>query len=320
MLKLIDTGSPLSAPSKTAKIPIGNYRRFMLRFFGTNQTSKNIDRTDIGDIILFRNGQQVRHLPFNFIHLRSNLKHGFAGYTRNSAGAFAITAWLDMELDGLPNTMDIQRSDEAYFRFQFDQTDPGIASATTLAAASWELYGAEDESIIESYELREYTHNIIAAGAGRPTEVLEGRNIGALFFIDAAPAVTNINVLRDKEQMFNGDDAALVEYTNMNNRVEAGLPIGEIPFVSKDPSNALNEEIILQPTFSGAGTLEVYVAELNFENSKPAASLARAQSGARRRLARQSKVTQEQVNLVSPLLRIDPGKLVVPRTRSSVFQ
>jgi hypothetical protein len=312
-LKLLHTGAPLTNAVISAPVPAGNYSKFFLRIHGENVDEKTVLRSTIGNVLIFRKDQQISHLPFNFISLRSDQKFGFSRADSTEDSSFAFAAMIDMALDGLPNAMDIKDNGECYFRFQFDTAATGIGNATTTESAIWELYGVEDSSVVESYQLTEHTAHVDGVGAGLKTVTLDGRNIARLGFLDAGAVVSNLEVEVDGKVVFAGNDQALIEFSNLMNKLESVGTIGEVNLTeSGDISDAINKNVTLRITFSGAGTLEVFVTQVEFDNVNVQASLSRAQSVARMRLTSASKSVRAKVAAVSPLLSVNPNRFVTP--------
>lgn len=255
--KLIASGSAKAAARVSIDLPIGRYGSLLLILKGTTDTAKTLALEDIGRIRIQRGGREIINELWEFFGEYSDLKSGFPNLTVPTAGATRVAIAVPFAASGLPNALDVFNKEEVDVFLDFDvQLDTEFGAN----AATYELYGMMAPTQRERYELHIEQQHIVASAASRLLDKLSGRNIAALYLKDVAPAVTSLSLSIDGVNTINEiDDDTLLDITNMANRKEAtGNALIEIQnVVTGKIQEVSNNNVEIDVTFSGAGTLEI---------------------------------------------------------------
>lgn len=229
----------------------------MLTVKGTTDTAQTLDEADIGRIRIQRDGDQVQGEDFEFYFDLANLLGGYPHKTAPTAGASRITAFIPFYFPGIRNALDVRDKEEVDVYLDFSGT---LDTRFGANSATYQLHAAVAPGIPERYELRVEEQDVVASGAGRYDQNLNGNNIGAIFFRDPSSVVDKLQVQVDDEvAVDNIDDAALLDQTTFERNVESAA--GGLIEVNNAPGGSIaetrNQTTELDAEFSGAGTLEV---------------------------------------------------------------
>lgn len=308
MIKFIDTGAPLTDSQKSVKIPVGNYVGFLLRCTGVSNSGKTMLNTSIGNVQLIKSDEMIQNVDFEFLHLLTNLKGGFAESSAIGGGAFSFTTLIPVMLPQFPNSLDVQNTNDARFEFQWDITDIGFASATTNASATWRLYGILSNSQTEKYILKVHTQDLVASATGQYPQRITGQNTSVMYMREENSAVVdNITVNVDGEVLVNTNEPILTAFTNIVNRIESAGTLIEIQVADGTFEDAISNEVEIIADFGTAGTLAIWKLGMDFAKASPATSAIRASAKASQKVLLASPATRASLTEVAKVQAIRAG-------------
>jgi hypothetical protein len=257
-------------------IPPGPYQNFYLRLFGTTDTGQTLAPVDVGRIRLNRFGQDIHGQAFEFYFDYTKQKWGFPPQTMPAAGATIVGARIPAGLKQMPNILDVMSDQELKIFLEFNATT--LATRFGANPVTWQLYGDVAPGLREVYQLEVVQQNIQAGASGLLKSTINAKNIGALYLLDRSDKVDQVQITSDGRIVTdNIDDDVLLEYTNLDNEVEAsGHVLIEVPFTpAGDLAETRNSNNEYAFTFNGAGTLEMTAFVVKFPSPNSAASAER---------------------------------------------
>lgn len=277
--RLLKTGSAKGGASVNDYMPKGMYNALVLIVKGTTDTGQTLTKNDIGRIRVEYEGEELQGRDFAFYHDYTDLMGGHpAAATGSVASPERILAAVPFAHPGYPNTLDVERPDQAVYYLDFDSIlDTRFGSND----ASYELYGLELPEIPMTYQLLVRQQDIEAAAAGRPDRTLRLGNVGSLYLRDPSSVVGNVQVTVDGDLVVNNIDSEfLLDVTNLERRIESsGQDLKEV-LIAEGASieETLNKNIDMQVSFSGTGTLDITALSFRWLNEAAERSVQKVQN------------------------------------------
>jgi hypothetical protein len=249
-------------------IPSGTYGAFLIRYSGVPVGA--ISNTDLGNVILNRNGDDKINVDVDLISQIDNLYGGFIEDTLNAASDFEVSIlipcgnWNDKR-----HVYTFGANDKAFFKLDYPSLSPLITSGTV------NIYGKEKAGI-QSYWYKLLSKFVVSGGATAGlTDSILTPNICQLFLKNPAALVSNIQLIKDGKVFSDGDVSAELAYGNYQHEIES---IGNMfAFEFCETGNVLesvNTQLTYKYTFTGAGTLQQYYSAIEFDAAQQAQSVA----------------------------------------------
>lgn len=271
MLQWIDSGNALTN-AHTAEITPGEYAAFMLRIAGTNGGGGNAAVTDVGQVRLNVNGGDIINVPYNILHVLSNVYYGFPEYTQNVGAGFAFSAILPADLPGGGGIMYLSGQDQAFLHLNFNLGAMGIPPASV----QWDLLGIEQDGI-HKYWSKLFQETLTPGGAGLIREEFAGRNLMGIFI--SSTVVDRLRVYVDGRIKVSASWDELRAWTDIQSQVEAAATVVWLDLnLSRSPAEPLGNEVTLEFDASGAGTIDIFTLESQFDASRTSQSRSKLRS------------------------------------------
>ncbi len=252
----------------------GQYGLFIIRFTGINAAASVVALSDLGNVILNWNGEDIINVDFELL---TQLANEYGGYIESTPGAvgtaFAYSciiptsAWFDPK-----NVYDVGLSDKAFFKLDF----PNVL--TNAASGSVSISGLPQKGI-QSYFYKILSRTVVSGGAGIITDTIVQNNIINLFIKNPAALTDSIQILIDNDVKIDGSVPVELAYANWTHLVEAAGNFLAIEFApSKDVREAISNMLTYKYNFIAAGNLQQYYAAIEFSQTKQEQSLAALRS------------------------------------------
>lgn len=266
MRKFIAGGSALAGPVNIP-IPKNRYAGFLVRFTGTTSAGQTLLIGDLGQVRVMRYGQEQISESAAFFAAYNDLKGGFLpGPTGGAAALEDVFFYVPFSLPELPNTANVLSNEEMVLRIEPAATLPARFVALPC---QYEVYGYITPDVPEAYQLTIREQDVQAAGAGRLAPTLNGKNLAAMYLIDAGAVIGSYSLDIDKIQVVdNIDDAVERAITSWENQIEAATALAEVNLVrTGNIANAINGIGKLQLVFTGAGTANITLFQIALKRS-----------------------------------------------------
>lgn len=254
--KFIKSGSAATG-TVNIDIPKGKHAGLVLRVKGTSAAGQTFALSDVGQIRAKRNGEEVISESFDFFHAYNDLKGGFLPTITGSPNvAEDVFCYIPFQVPELPNIVDVRTNEEMDVQIQFASAMDTVFSG---GSPTYELYSYETPDIREQYQLLIREQDIQASGAGRLAEVLNGKNLMALYITDASDKIDKYSLEVDGRMVVDDiDDDVERAITGLENRVESSTTFAETNLVrTGNYRNAINAQSKLGLTFNASGTITV---------------------------------------------------------------
>lgn len=267
-MKLLKTENALTG-NLTYTLEKGQFGLFLIRYEGNNLTGQAVNLTDLGNVIVRWNGQDIINVDFEFLNKVSNLYGGLAEFSSTTGGSFKASAFIPTGLwfDSV-NIYDVGEEDRVEFVLNW--------STTKIASGSVYLLGKPRRGIMH------YIHGIkkrvvVSGGAGIITDNIVEPNIATYYIKNASSLVSRIQVERDGKAITDANTGAVQSYSDWTHLLEATSNILAVEFAeSKDVREAVSNTLIVRLQFIASGNLETYYSQLIPRPDKIDISTARA--------------------------------------------
>jgi hypothetical protein len=94
-MELIKEESISTSVARTnLSLPAGQYEGLLIRISGTNASGQALAVTDMGQVKLVHNNNEIVNASFSFLSALTNLRGGVAEASSSTSGAFAFSAIL----------------------------------------------------------------------------------------------------------------------------------------------------------------------------------------------------------------------------------
>lgn len=264
MRKFIAEGSALGG-AVNIDIPKGRYAGLLVRFTGTTSAGQTLTMADLGQVRVMRYGQEVISESAAFLQAYNDLKGGFLPTVTGGAAALEdVIFYIPFALPELPNTSNVLTNEEMDLRIEPAATLPARFVALPC---QYQVYGYMTPDVPESYLLNIREQDVQAVGAGRLAPTLNGKNLAAMYMIDAGAVVGSYSLEIDKVLVVdNIDDAVERAITSWENQIEAATALAEVNLVrTGNIANAINGTGKLQLVFTGAGTANITLFQISLK-------------------------------------------------------
>ncbi|MEM5880922.1 MAG: hypothetical protein QXW01_03775 [Candidatus Aenigmatarchaeota archaeon] len=261
--------APAVQGSLSYQLEKGQFGLFLIRFEGTNATGQAVSLTDLGNVIVRWNGQDIVNVDFEFLNMVSGLYGGFTEFSSTTGGAFKASAFIPTGLwFDTTNIYDIGDEDKVEFVLNW--------TTTKIASGSVYIFGKPRQGIM-SYIHGIYKRTIVSGGSGDISDSIPVENITQFYIKNPTALINNIQVARDGKVIVDGAVGALQSYSDWIHLLEASSNLLAIEFVeSKDIRDAVSTGITYKINTTGAGNVESYYSRLIPRADKVDISLARA--------------------------------------------
>lgn len=255
--------------STTYNVSRGQYGFIMLRYAGTAQAAQDVLLSDLGNVILNHNGNDIINVDAELLSLLANIYGGAIEATHAVGGAFAYTipvpvaAWFDSK-----NIFDVGENDKVYIKADF----PSLTGAK-VASGNIAIY-AKPRKGIQSYFHKILSRSVVSGGSGIITDTINTSNISELYVKNPAALVSQVQITKDGNVFVDGDVASELAYSNWIHQLESSGTTLAVEFVeSKDLREAVGQNLVYKYTFTGAGNLAQYYSAIEFSAQKQGESL-----------------------------------------------
>lgn len=259
----------LSSGSLAYQLEKGQWGLFQLRAEGIASSGQSVNLTDLGNVIVRWNGQDIVNVDFEFLNLFGNLYGGVCEYTSINGGAFKISAFI---FTGLPfdpqNVFDVDENDKVEIVWTW---------YTTKIVSGYAYVFGKPRSGIMSYVPGLYIKSVVSSGAGVINDNIPVENIATLFIKNPSALISRLQVARDGKVIVDGATGAIQAYSDWIHLLETTNNLLAIEFVeSKNVKDVISTQLSYSFTTTGSGIIQLYYARLIPKPEKVEISMARS--------------------------------------------
>lgn len=233
------------------ELPNGTIKDLVIRWSGTNQAAVAVTLAQLGLVRVNTRGTDIVNESVGFFSLFDNAKYGVAEFSSVVGGAFAATILIPFhapwdDLVGLFN----DDSFAGYVELRNTVTVATIVSGTVAVSYV-------EGNAIASYLTYFLQQNLQVGGASQATQTFTGIDISSLF-IEANVNLTNVFVQKDSVNRISSDQATLLAYSNLINRIETAITMLEVDLNPYRYIPAGGKETVLVATLTAATTVIIH--------------------------------------------------------------
>jgi len=263
---------PLTDDFLSVNIPPGMYEKLTIQITGVNQAAATLAITDLGSMRLMVNSKQFQNINLDRLSFYAALKRGSVAAVSAIGAAFNFQFDIPMSIPGdNQNVLYVESDGEVVLELDGFYT----AGVAVILSGNVTVYGHERQGI-QSYFLRidSGDYNAVAGTGNQDIKGIE--NIWELFLENDSTNLDKVTVFVNDKVKYNADRLALVNKTNIDNRIETydsaisyiALPMAE----SKQLSESLNDSGVIQTEMSAAALLNLFMTSIDFAPKKKVAS------------------------------------------------
>ncbi len=261
----------LNTGSTNYNVSQGQYGSFLIRYEGDAGAGVTMALSNLGNVILNWNGNDIINVDVELLSLLSNIYGGAIEATSIAGGAFAFSiiipcgAWFDTK-----NIYDVGRNDKVYFKLDY----PAVPALIDTGSVT--IY-AKPRAGIHSYFHKILSRTVVSGGAGAVTDKIYDSNISNFYIKNPAALTSNIQIVRDNKVFVDGSPAAELAYSNWIHLLEASETTLAVEFCeSQNVKESISSQLVYKFQFSAAGNLACYYSCLIFDSNKQNESLVNA--------------------------------------------
>lgn len=260
---------PNSNGSLQFYVPSGLYKFFVVEFDLDAAAAVTLTRANLGNLKLNFNGQDIINADVEILSLLGNIYGGVSEFTAVAGGATRCTVFIPCgQYWDNSNVYYVSQDDKVYLDLSF----PDLALAANVDSGSIRVYAKNGVGSMNYLNYLQ-TKPVVAAGAGVIDDSFPVNNVAQIILKSAATLLSNVQVRKDGEPVFDGNVNVLTAYSDFVHMLETTnttlvLETGE----SKDVREYSGHEIGYQYTFTGAGTLAQYFQFIEYTTQKAKAS------------------------------------------------
>lgn len=259
------------------RIPAGLYKGIQLRFSGTNTTGNALAVSDIGNLTITLNGEQIMFIPTGFLADLNNQWYGYQESSSTAGGSFAHTLFIPFEYPGFPNGLHVKPEDELFLELQ-------VGSNVSTYVSSWTIdVNLEYTNEPEKYIMRILPANETYNGSGQFKKRVPNENVFEVYV--SGSNISRVAVERDGELIHESDYNSLISNTSLRRRVEsalvsyASLPLGD------QVSDMLSDSVDITVQTSASTTVNIEYISFKFDPERKNRSRQLVQNRVMRRIA-----------------------------------
>lgn len=232
----------------------GRVGALFLSWVGTNSGATPGTFSDLGSIVVKRDGRTIIDRPIYTLARKQNILFGSNLEDSTGSGAAKFTAKVPFFIKSFPQALEIAGASE--LNFQYKAADSSVFSDLTLTVFS-----------VQSFLDEEYDYFLLGddqtpAGAvsGRPYQ-LNASNIAAIYLEDDNDILTSAGLRQDGKQVFSDQPKQVLEGGTLTNyRLEQSTVDMMIlqAYTDENPRSLLNDNSVLELTTS-AGSNEIKI-------------------------------------------------------------
>jgi len=184
------------------------------------------------------------------------LRFGSNYFTSTEAGAFIASVYVPFDIEGLPQSLNIEGGDELVVGY--DPKPAGIANFDSLNMLVATAEGFQ--TLPERYEPYILGLDQSIGGAVSDPIQVNDSNVSAIFIEDGSDVVANVGYKNDKGQVYSTLPWNLLKAgTLIENRLETSdVSIVELQLFSNgEPLSYLNKKNIVEVETTGAGLVKI---------------------------------------------------------------
>lgn len=248
------------------QVPVGKHKGFLIHYTGTANTGETVAASDLGYVRLLVGSKEFQRIDIDRLIEINGMKGGIVDTTSNAGGSFSFTAILPQAVFGDDlNCLTVGDSDDIVLELN------DFYNSTKMASGSVVVYSIPSPLGEQYYYLKLGHHDFNCVAGLTPHKVQGWENVWEMF-LENDSSMDRIGIFVDGEQVGNPTREALIAYTHFINQIEswdASISYLDVLLPQTGQlTEALSDDIQLQPEFSSAGSLKTVIFAVDFAPDK----------------------------------------------------